>query len=80
MDMTREEAMAERKAIIERYKSVKDSLKLSQREIAILDLRFGLTDGKSKTLEEVGRKFGVTRERIRQIEARMLDKIAIGQG
>ncbi|MFN2290082.1 MAG: sigma-70 family RNA polymerase sigma factor, partial [Anaerolineae bacterium] len=42
---------------------------LTPREVRILQLRFGLVDGYSYTLEEVGRKFGVTRERIRQIEA-----------
>ncbi|HIC87893.1 MAG TPA: RNA polymerase sigma factor RpoD, partial [Anaerolineae bacterium] len=45
---------------------------LTPREARILQLRFGLLDGSSYTLEEIGRKFGVTRERIRQIEARAL--------
>jgi RNA polymerase primary sigma factor len=48
---------------------------LSERERKILDMRFGLTDGVTHTLEEVGRVFTVTRERIRQIEAKALDKI-----
>ena len=48
---------------------------LSEREARILQLRFGLTDGRSRTLEEVGRDFGVTRERIRQIEAKALRKL-----
>ena len=48
---------------------------LSPREARILALRFGLVDGYSYTLEEVGAKFGVTRERIRQIEARALDRL-----
>ena len=48
---------------------------LSDRERRVLQLRFGLSDGRSRTLEEVGRDFGVTRERIRQIEAKALRKL-----
>ena len=48
---------------------------LSERESKVLQLRFGLEDGRSRTLEEVGREFGVTRERIRQIEAKALRKL-----
>ena len=48
---------------------------LTPREQKILDMRFGLTDGVTHTLEEVGKVFVVTRERIRQIEAKALDKI-----
>ena len=48
---------------------------LSDRERRVVELRFGLTDGRSRTLEEVGRTFGVTRERIRQIEAKSLRKL-----
>jgi len=48
---------------------------LSPREQKILEIRFGLSDGVAHTLEEVGRVFGVTRERIRQIEARALERI-----
>ena len=48
---------------------------LSDREARVLQLRFGLEDGRSRTLEEVGRDFGVTRERIRQIEAQALRKL-----
>ena len=48
---------------------------LSPREKKILDMRFGLTDGITHTLEEVGKEFGVTRERIRQIEAKSLEKM-----
>jgi RNA polymerase primary sigma factor len=55
---------------------VKDMLNgLSEREQKILKLRFGLEDGKSHTLEEVGQEFSVTRERIRQIEAKALAKL-----
>ncbi|MBI4434125.1 sigma-70 family RNA polymerase sigma factor, partial [Candidatus Uhrbacteria bacterium] len=55
---------------------VKDIIKdLSPREQKILDMRFGLTDGVPHTLEEVGREFDVTRERIRQIEAKALERI-----
>ncbi|HEY4670157.1 MAG TPA: RNA polymerase sigma factor RpoD [Tepidiformaceae bacterium] len=48
---------------------------LTSRERRVLQLRFGLEDGRSRTLEEVGREFGVTRERIRQIEAKALRKL-----
>ena len=48
---------------------------LSERERRVLEMRFGLDDGRARTLEEVGREFGVTRERIRQIEAKALRKL-----
>ncbi|TLM97744.1 MAG: RNA polymerase sigma factor RpoD [Actinobacteria bacterium] len=48
---------------------------LSERERKVIELRFGLVDGHPRTLEEVGREFGVTRERIRQIESKTLCKL-----
>jgi RNA polymerase primary sigma factor len=50
-------------------------INLSPREQKILEMRFGLIDGVAHTLEEVGQEFDVTRERIRQIEAKSLEKI-----
>ena len=50
---------------------------LTEREARVLELRFGLQDGRSRTLEEVGKEFGVTRERIRQIEAKSLRKLRL---
>ncbi|HEU0168909.1 MAG TPA: RNA polymerase sigma factor RpoD [Chloroflexota bacterium] len=57
----------------EQVEDVLDSLSLRERKV--LELRFGLMDGRSRTLEEVGREFKVTRERIRQIEAKALRKL-----
>ena len=57
----------------EQLKEVLDTL--TDREQKVLILRFGLEDGRSRTLEEVGREFNVTRERIRQIEAKALRKL-----
>jgi len=57
----------------EQLAKVLDSL--SERERKVIELRFGLEDGHPRTLEEVGREFGVTRERIRQIESKTLCKL-----
>jgi RNA polymerase primary sigma factor len=62
------------------FSLLKDKLKavletLNDRERAVLEQRFGLHDGFSRTLEDVGRQFQVTRERIRQIEAKALRKM-----
>ena len=48
---------------------------MTEREEKVLRLRFGLEDGRTRTLEEVGKEFNVTRERIRQIEAKALRKL-----
>jgi RNA polymerase primary sigma factor len=72
-----EEIRPEDQASVELLKShlseVLDTL--NDREKKVLKLRFGLEDGRQRTLEEVGREFGVTRERIRQIEAKALRKL-----
>ena len=62
------------------YQMLKDDISrliatLNSREQAVIRMRFGLDDGKAKTLQEIGERFSVTRERIRQIEARALHKL-----
>ena len=55
---------------------IKEALStLTEREAKVLQMRYGLEDGQPKTLEEVGKAFQVTRERIRQIEAKALRKL-----
>jgi RNA polymerase primary sigma factor len=67
---------ADQAAIVLLKDKIKDVLDtLTERERAVLEQRFGLVDGYSRTLEEVGRQFKVTRERIRQIEAKALRKM-----
>jgi len=61
------------KLLSEKIDSVLDTLPC--REAQILKLRFGLDDGRFYTLEEVGKKFGLTRERIRQIESKALRRL-----
>ncbi len=64
---------AARKLLRSRLKDI--LIDLSPREQKILEMRFGLIDGITHTLEEVGQEFGVTRERIRQIEAKALERM-----
>jgi len=64
---------AARNLLRERLKEI--LVDLTPREQKILSMRFGLDDGITHTLEEVGKEFGVTRERIRQIEAKSLERI-----
>jgi RNA polymerase primary sigma factor len=64
---------ASRQLLKEQMQDVLDGL--NERERKVLELRFGLRDGQPRTLEEVGQEFGVTRERIRQIEAKALRKL-----
>ena len=63
----------DRQILKEQIAEVLDTL--TDREQKVLRLRFGLDDGRSRTLEEVGKEFNVTRERIRQIEAKALKKL-----
>ena len=65
--------VATRKMLV---RAVEEALaELSEREQEVVRMRFGLEDGRARTLEEVGKEFGVTRERIRQIEAKTLAKL-----
>ena len=58
------------------HEAVSEALdELTERERRVVCLRFGLEDGQARTLEEVGKEFGVTRERIRQIESKTLAKL-----
>jgi RNA polymerase primary sigma factor len=75
-----EDKSAESPSEMTAYSMLKERLQevlvtLTERERQVLDFRFGLTDGYSRTLEEVGKQFTVTRERIRQIEAKALRKL-----
>ncbi|HNK62705.1 MAG TPA: sigma-70 family RNA polymerase sigma factor, partial [Anaerolineales bacterium] len=62
-------------AEVERQQIQRALASLSEREREVLELRFGLKDGREHTLEEVSRYFDVTRERVRQIEAKALRKL-----
>ncbi len=83
-DSTLEDFIEDKKSISPQKSAARELLRqyvneamenLSPREQKILEMRFGLIDGVSHTLEEVGKEFDVTRERIRQIEAKALEKI-----
>lgn len=85
-DSTLGEFIEDEKTILPHHSAARRLLKeqldgilvdLAPREQKILKMRFGLEDGVTHTLEEVGKEFGVTRERIRQIEAKALDKIRL---
>ncbi len=65
------------KILVEQLENILDEL--TDKERTIIELRYGLIDGVSHTLEEVGRKFDVTRERIRQIEAKVHEKIRMNE-
>ncbi len=88
-DSTLGEFIEDEKTILPHHSAARRLLKeqmenilvdLAPREQKILRMRFGLEDGVTHTLEEVGKEFGVTRERIRQIEAKALDKIRLHSG
>jgi RNA polymerase primary sigma factor len=75
-----EDQSAENPSDMTSYSLLKEKLQdvlttLTERERKVLELRFGLADGYARTLEEVGKQFKVTRERIRQIEAKALRKM-----
>ena len=73
IDVSDWELEVEREEVSELLKDALDTLTVRQREILIS--RYGLDNGNRKTLDEVGKQFGVTRERIRQIESKALDKL-----
>ena len=75
-----EDKSAENPSDVTSYSLLKEKLgdvltTLTERERKILEMRFGLTDGYERTLEEIGKMYNVTRERIRQIESKALRKL-----
>jgi DNA-directed RNA polymerase sigma subunit (sigma70/sigma32) len=65
------------KEILEKYENLKDSAKLTSREMQIFELRYGITDDIFHTLDEIARGFDLSRERIRQIEAKVIWKLGL---
>lgn len=71
--MPRPDAAVSKKLLFEHIHEILGDL--SEKERKIIEMRYGITDGISYTLEQVGRQFGVTRERIRQIESKVHDRM-----
>jgi RNA polymerase sigma factor (sigma-70 family) len=67
-------------SLLERDKLRHGLTELPERERQVLTLRFGLEDGEPKTLEEIGKRLGITRERVRQVEGQALARLSTDQG
>lgn len=78
-DESFEEAFEDKEKLL-KLKKLIDNAKLTERELDVLKLRFGFGDNKPKTLEEIGKKYNLTRERIRQIEIDLLCKLRKAKG